>query len=263
MDAVSAGVEKARVFDPALKHYAYAFRRGEPVFADPEIGRRWRRARRRALDHLLRIVSESPWCQHLILRGSVVLQAWLGAAAREPGDLDWIVWPHTIGLKHRLMKQILHGLIDDIRNSPLIGDVRLIGDKITSDAIWTYDRAPGKRIVVPWHRDGLPPGSVQLDFVFGENFPGDAVQTAVPTADGDSILVWTASREQSLAWKLMWLATDIHPQGKDLYDAVLLAEQTRLPRELFDKTVAPLDQHLLTRFECFLSSEMGDRLGQL
>ena len=30
----------------------------------------------------------------------------------------------------------------------------------------------------------------------------------------------------ALAWKLLWLATDTYPQGKDLYDAVLLAENT-------------------------------------
>ncbi|MER6982641.1 hypothetical protein ABT317_38195 [Streptomyces carpinensis] len=35
-----------------------------------------------------------------------------------------------------------------------------------------------------------------------------------------------------MAWKLMWLLTDAHPQGKDLYDAVLLAEHTPLRFEL-------------------------------
>ena len=36
----------------------------------------------------------------------------------------------------------------------------------------------------------------------------------------------------SLAWKLLWLETDMHPQGKDLYDAALLAEQTHLSLSL-------------------------------
>ncbi|RSO11483.1 nucleotidyl transferase AbiEii/AbiGii toxin family protein, partial [Streptomyces sp. WAC 06725] len=33
----------------------------------------------------------------------------------------------------------------------------------------------------------------------------------------------------SLAWKILWLVTDRYPEGKDLYDAVLLAESTELP----------------------------------
>ena len=42
----------------------------------------------------------------------------------------------------------------------------------------------------------------------------------------------------SLAWKLLWLATDTYPQGKDLYDATLLAEYPDVPvddatRDLF------------------------------
>lgn len=41
-----------------------------------------------------------------------------------------------------------------------------------------------------------------------------------------------ATAELSLAWKLLWLATDMHPQGKDLYDAVLLAENTGLRYEV-------------------------------
>lgn len=38
-------------------------------------------------------------------------------------------------------------------------------------------------------------------------------------------VVQGATPELSLAWKLMWLVNDMHAQGKDLYDAVLLAER--------------------------------------
>lgn len=41
-----------------------------------------------------------------------------------------------------------------------------------------------------------------------------------------------ATRELSLAWKLVWQAGDMYPQGKDLYDAVLLAESCALPYPL-------------------------------
>ncbi|MFE7466610.1 nucleotidyl transferase AbiEii/AbiGii toxin family protein [Streptomyces sp. NPDC057499] len=64
---------------------------GEPVFEDPALAPRWRCARRTVQDHLLRVVAGSPWGEALVLRGSVPLRAWMGAAAREPGDLDWIV----------------------------------------------------------------------------------------------------------------------------------------------------------------------------
>lgn len=37
--------------------------------------------------------------------------------------------------------------------------------------------------------------------------------------------LWAAMPALSLAWKLLWLASDAHPQGKDLYDAVLHAER--------------------------------------
>ena len=41
-------------------------------------------------------------------------------------------------------------------------------------------------------------------------------------------MVWAATASLSLLWKLQWLATDHvnrgHVDGKDLYDAVLLAE---------------------------------------
>jgi hypothetical protein len=48
-------------------------------------------ARRAALDHVLRLIAEAPWSGGLVLRGSMTLPAWVGAAAREPGDLDFVV----------------------------------------------------------------------------------------------------------------------------------------------------------------------------
>ena len=56
--------------------------------------------------------------------------------------------------------------------------------------IWTYDRVPGCRMVLPWVSPGLPGGHVQLDFVFNEQPPeapepaelpgGTAAQAATP-----------------------------------------------------------------------------------
>ncbi|MGW2088933.1 nucleotidyl transferase AbiEii/AbiGii toxin family protein [Streptomyces sp. NPDC001880] len=65
---------------------------GEPAFGDPALAPRWRAARRAVQDHLLSVIAGSPWGDQLVLRGSLPLRAWVGAAAREPGDLDWIVY---------------------------------------------------------------------------------------------------------------------------------------------------------------------------
>jgi hypothetical protein len=46
---------------------------------------------REALDRLLAVIANSGWGADLVLRGSMTLQAWAGAQARPPGDLDWIV----------------------------------------------------------------------------------------------------------------------------------------------------------------------------
>ncbi|MFJ8195729.1 hypothetical protein [Streptomyces sp. NPDC096152] len=45
-------------------------------------------------------------------------------------------------------------------------------------------------------------------------------------------VVHGATPALSLAWKMMWLINDAYAQGKDLYDAVLLAERHPLPYEL-------------------------------
>jgi hypothetical protein len=51
--------------------------------------------------------------------------------------------------------------------------------------------------------------------------------------------VLAASASLSLAWKLLWLATDTYPQGKDLYDAVLLAEHTTVDQDLVRQLMRP------------------------
>jgi hypothetical protein len=106
--------------------------------------------------------------------------------------------------------------------------------------------SPGWRIVVPWAVEGLPGGTVQLDIVTGEPLPVPPVVTEIPLVDGSTTAVKTASRELSLAWKILWLVTDINAQGKDLYDAVLLAEQlaergTPLQWPLLHKVIAASD----------------------
>ncbi|MET9832289.1 nucleotidyl transferase AbiEii/AbiGii toxin family protein [Streptomyces sp. NPDC006385] len=269
--------------------------------------RRWRGARRAALDHLLRLVAESSLADLLVLRGSMVMPAWVGGEAREPGDLDWIVpqplivpieplypypyvdelavvqqwpeaadgagghemWEHeefdTRGLRAVLPPEGLRWitepepepetvpphreLLDLARRRPVAAPgVVLIPEAARDDGTWTYSEydTPGVRVTVPWRADGLPPGEVRLDFARDERLPQAPVCTAVPRGDGGApAVVRTASRELSLAWKLLWLHTDAATeglaQGKDLYDAVLLAETRglRLPTRLLDSVFRP------------------------
>lgn len=226
-----------QVFEPALKQFSRAFRLGEPTFDTPETGRRWREARRRALDHVLKAVAGSPWKDHLVLRGSLLLKAWLGAEAREPGDMDWVVIPHTVKVADAWADEMFRGLTDAVLRHPGAGGLAFAADRVVVDDIWTYDRAPGRRIVFPWHADGLPPGLVQVDLVFGEQLWVPPEKLNVWPDDRTCHWVWTATKELSLAWKILWLQSDNYPQGKDLYDATLLAERTRLPFELLERAI--------------------------
>ncbi|GAA4983684.1 hypothetical protein HD597_000225 [Nonomuraea thailandensis] len=74
---------------------------------------------------------------------------------------------------------------------------------------------------------------MQLDFVFNEPLPVPPVTALIPRAGGgEPTAVQAATPELSLAWKSLWLASDLWAQGKDLYDAVLLAERVTLPGDL-------------------------------
>ncbi|WP_234323801.1 nucleotidyl transferase AbiEii/AbiGii toxin family protein [Streptomyces sp. NRRL F-2580] len=240
------------------------------------------------LDHLLGLVAGSPLGDDLVLRGSMVMPAWVGADAREPADLDWIVprpllmpidtghpypyvegvevvqqWPEaadgadryeiwkfeefdTRGLRPAVPPEGLHWIVEAepegcpphetllglVRERPVAAPgVVLDADAAREDGTWTYWEydTPGIRLSIPWEAEGLPPGEVRLDFARDEWLPEPPVLTAIPRGDGTGpTVVRTASRELSLAWKLLWLHADCASEGraraKDLYDAVLLAE---------------------------------------
>ncbi|MFE1439883.1 nucleotidyl transferase AbiEii/AbiGii toxin family protein [Streptomyces sp. NPDC058739] len=264
-----------------------------------------RAAHRAALDHVLALVADAPWSDSLVLRGSMTLPAWVGAAAREPADLDWVVledvvrvdpldpypyvdgieavqqWPEaadgageselwreeefgTGGQRPRLPPEGLRwlregedksdqsppymDLLDRIRASPEAAPgVLLDADAAKPDGEWTYAEydLPGIRLLVPWRAEGLDePGEVRLDFARDELLPEPPQWTAVPRGDGGSpVAVRTVGPAVSLAWKVLWLRSDSAAEagarGKDLYDAVLLAEAagTRLPPRLLGKVL--------------------------
>ncbi len=227
-------IKQLELFDPALKQFPCALRLGDPIFESPEIQHQWLNIRLQVVDHLLQLISQSRWKEHLVLRGSVLLKVWLGAAAREPGDVDWVFRPENIPLNgsNALPKELFNELIQMVAENPHIGSVTIEIDKISLDDIWTYERAEGRRIVFPWSAAGLPTGALQMDVVFGESLLADPIQTSISLTGGSCASLWSASPALSLAWKLLWLETDSYPQGKDLYDATLLAEKTQLPFDL-------------------------------
>jgi hypothetical protein len=216
----AASVRQTAAFDPAVKHYPHAYRAGEPAFADAGTARRWRRARRAALEHVLGVLARSRWAGHLVLRGSVTMAAWVGEAAREPGDLDFVVIPHSITSDSPAARELLDGIVAALAADPGAG---LQPDRTVHSAIWTYERADGRRLAVPFLAADAPGGAVQVDLVFGERLPMAPEAVTLPGADRP---VLAAPAPLALAWKLLWLATDTYPQGKDLYDAALLAEHT-------------------------------------
>jgi hypothetical protein len=222
-------IRQLGTFDPALKQHVAAFRAGEPVFEDRSLGRRWRVARRQAMLHVLAVLAATSWGEHVVLRGSLLLWHWFGADAREPNDLDFVVPPgRDIG---GLYDELVQGLTDNPGPGVRAADV-------VAEDIWTYERADGRRLVFPFQSGELPPGTVQLDFVLDEALP---VPASPVLLDGLSRPVLAATPELSLAWKLLWLYSDWYPQGKDLYDAVLLAEHTAISPGLITQVLAEVE----------------------
>jgi len=227
------GLHQRAAFDPAVKQYPNAYRAGEPEFLTADTGHRWKTARRAAMNHVLTAIAGTTWAEHLVLRGSVTLTTWVGDAAREPGDLDFVVTPHAITSNGTDAAAMFRDIKTAIQTMPGAG---LQPERATETAIWTYERADGRRLVIPFQTNDAPNGHVQVDVVFGEHLPLPPEVLLLPGLD---IPVLAASAPLSLAWKLLWLATDRHPQGKDLYDAALLAEYTTVDLALVRDLIRP------------------------
>ncbi|WP_194916999.1 nucleotidyl transferase AbiEii/AbiGii toxin family protein [Catenulispora rubra] len=245
---------------------------------------------RLALDHVLALIAEAPWSSHLVLRGSMLMTAYAGSAARKPGDLDFIVvkdgwpvddeepypyvddlatvqqWPEvadgagraelwadgefdTGGQRPRLSPDGVNwiraeeweesapyeDLLRRIRENPDAGHgIVLDPERFDESGDWAYSgyAMSGSRVTIPWETQGDPgrgmSGVVQLDFAADEPMPRRPVWTRIPRLAGGFSVLWAAGPELSLVWKLMWLVEDCSDgglsRGKDLYDAVVLAE---------------------------------------
>ncbi len=238
------------IFDPALRNYEAGFREGDPTFASDVDCRRWHDAREELLEHAIRIVADSEWKDRLMLRGSALMKAWFGDEARPPGDIDWVLlvngWTSTCDETEQMLDDIARRFTAAGR----VGEAVVDPCRVARDAIWTYERADGVRLTFSAEVSDLPPLKVQCDFVFGETLWEPPVSLSMPERDGGVIRLLAASPELSLAWKLEWLLTDAYPQGKDLYDAVMLAEQFPLPQHLLKRLVVRV------RESCGLTQDM-------
>ncbi|GAB2530248.1 nucleotidyl transferase AbiEii/AbiGii toxin family protein [Nocardia heshunensis] len=237
---VSEGVLQRPVFDPATAEHRMGMRLSEPHFEDARLAAAWFYARRAAMDVVLAAIADSPWRDELMLRGSVLLSTWFGEAAREPGDLDFIVldqdWEFHSERTDTFLADVATRVAKAAQDSPTV-DFR--ASDAVDDDIWTYDRVPGRRLMLPWTATDprIPSGTVQLDFVFNETPQQPPIWTEIARrgSAGPPACLLAATPELSLAWKLLWLSTDRFPEGKDLYDAVLLAEHCSPTPELLQE----------------------------
>lgn len=206
-------VRQMRVFDPALRHYGNAYRLGGPLADEsPTVLREWRVQQTERSRVVLQELTSASVGRGLVLRGGWLLYLWFGDQSRDPRDLDFV------DVSGATPETFVRDAITAMASSEAIRRAGLLVEEAATTDIWTYERAVGRRLVLPWRHDELT-GAVQIDVTFGEEIPGTFESVAVGPYS-----VRCASKETSLVWKLMWLLTDSDPQGKDFFDAALLSK---------------------------------------
>ena len=219
------GSDRLDRFDPALRHYRRGVRNGDPALP-PALLDAWRAVHAEALHEVAMAITMSPAAGNLVLRGGYALRLWFGADARRPRDLDFVVIPQDWAAGGAAALSLLDTVSRAVQRV-VSTEFTFVPDAVAVDDIWTYERVEGRRLTFHYHpsRPDLWAhwGQVQVDVVFGEPL-GDPVTRTV-LHPGTEAALNVASRRESLAWKLYWLWSDGHWQGKDLYDATLLAER--------------------------------------
>ncbi|HTJ68342.1 MAG TPA: nucleotidyl transferase AbiEii/AbiGii toxin family protein [Actinospica sp.] len=187
--------------------------------------------RTEALDLALAAVAASGRADDLMLRGSALMSTWYPTQAREPGDLDFVVLAEDWEIDDPATDEFFAELM----SAPGFGS-----GLARIESIWEYDRAPGRRLTMPF-----PGGSVQLDFVFGEKVSIEPETAVIALSrSGPGVRLRVAPKPISLAWKLSWLLVDFEPKPKDLYDAVLLAEDDSIDRRVLRTTLLEVFEQL-------------------
>lgn len=144
-------------------------------------------------------IGGSSLADKLVLRGSFVMRIWFGDAARDPGDVDFMVADRWLELAGEDGDAIMTELVE------------VLGTPKWSEFLMGYPDVSGWTMAFP---------DAAMDLAFEERLRREPEVIEV-----DGVPVKVASRAEALAWKLRWLVE--FPIPKDLYDAVLLAESIR------------------------------------
>lgn len=227
------------VFDPALKHYDNGFVKGRPT--DPAVARELEERRAPLLMSTLAALSRSPLRDQIVLRGGLTLSTWFPDAARRAHDIDLVVRDPKCG-PDSTQAALLLTSIREAAYGALWASGHQIEAPIALDRIWTYERAEGRRVSLPWSHGAIR-DTVQIDVVFRAPLCEPPTLEAIPHPPEPMSyremtpqpMLWFASRSESLAWKILWLSTDMWPQAKDLYDAVMLAERFPISHDLLTR----------------------------
>jgi Nucleotidyl transferase AbiEii toxin, Type IV TA system len=217
-----AAALQIQVFDPSLKHFESAYRFGGLADnSSPETAKIWRRKQDLCTIKVIRSLVQSPVGESLVLRGSWLMREWFESSARAPHDVDFVCTASVTADE-------LVRIVDPWLRNELASDPTLLADCLQTTTLWAYEVVQGRRFVVPWSAGDVN-GVVQVDVTVDEEIFEPPQKSDLPSA---GISVMAVTKSQALAWKIFWLMTDAHPQGKDLYDAVLLAREVSLSPEL-------------------------------
>lgn len=212
---------------------------------EPESSARWR-----VIHHLLQMVNRSGLGEIVVLRGSLLMKAWYGDAAREPNDVDLVLRDPEIRFKHRFLDDQISDFLRVVQRNAETEWGQIRSQKIKDSPLseGEYAHLVGRRLMFPWEDGAKNTGIIQVDIAFDERLHVEPSLTEIPNPYGEPTVVYAAGKDEALAWKLLWLQRDAgrwtrdvrswmlkqgHPSGKDLYDAVLLAEDTFLPLDLY------------------------------
>ncbi|MGW7439853.1 hypothetical protein [Streptomyces sp. NPDC054849] len=178
-------------------------------------GERWRLAHRAVLDHLLGLVVGSPLGDALVLRGSMVMPAWVGAGAQEPADLDWILSPPLLVP------------VDPGHPYPYVEEVEVVqqwpeaADGADRYEIWRFEEfdTGGLRPVPP--PEGLhwiieaeperPPQDTLLDLVRERPVAAPGVVLDADAARDDSTWTYSAYDTPGVRLTVPWTAEGLPP----------------------------------------------------
>lgn len=216
-----------------------------------------------ALHGVLRRLAQSPARGRYVLRGSLLLHAWVSerstAVLRQPRDID-LVWIGSGDPMAYNGAEAARSAIKSIVTTPVDDGVTFDAEKVEPVETWPYSESPGQRYLLPW-TIGQWRGEAQLDVSLDEVIDPPAVDAQVPgLLPAMSATVLAATPELALTWKLRWLLDDDVAQPKDLWDALLLIRHLPMDRVLFERALDTAHPALPPGREAYAPQRLRDRL---